>query len=750
MKTITVSQYSRPLRIAFLVNQSTYIEAAKTNTALWGGILNPLVPVKVSTTAAERKQTLDMLADFDPDLIVNTTKYSYPYIEAAYPNNFIRKKIIRLSALTGPKFNGTKKELKFGIPLTPVLNDVWKETKFLTGNSNFALLKNTKYPDWDNLITILLGAYPDKEPLDFLEDYKAVLKPKEIEFKPDIIDKNNLYDIGSPIWLTPHGLEDYGSNSHSMSSHVIYLGNVTNWKDLVEFWNLRALGISIIYLPYENFKDFKKSVSRHMERGSYQINPKVRNNVTLLSGYDIKSDQQREVAEWISNDCKKPGVVSGDFRPVWNRKQKLIVPDVTRREYRTAEKEEVVSFNDSRITPFYLAAPDILAKYRGWKEMAWATVIQFSGYYRSKFCFSFPVDPKVEDVLAHSLTQIGELRLSPEGIVIARKYNKETVYGSPVETFKVVEALFKSAGASISMSQPGVIAQNLINFLGEIEGCRLLKVDGIRRAVRELNRRGALDARAVTQIIGQNWHADDNDDLVLQSGQNGSLNAGLAFDALVKSKLIKPGLKFRCEQCKQEDWYPVGDFTEKYKCNFCFLNQDVPRLDKLEWTYTTSGLITTQDEGYGSLPVILALWRLNHMDMARNAQGMTSIQIVGKNINQEIDFVHLITEQEGGYKLVIGEAKGLNTLTDRDVAKMRKVAEMFKDPPYIAFVTLKDQLNQQEKDRIKRLVNKGFSVIVLTRNDLEPYDLFKRFASTPHKYAHSLSDLAENTQQLNL
>ena len=41
MNALTVRQYARPLRIAFLVNGLNYLEAVKINTALWGGGVKP-------------------------------------------------------------------------------------------------------------------------------------------------------------------------------------------------------------------------------------------------------------------------------------------------------------------------------------------------------------------------------------------------------------------------------------------------------------------------------------------------------------------------------------------------------------------------------------------------------------------------------------------------------------------------------------------------------------------------------------
>jgi len=228
------------------------------------------------------------------------------------------------------------------------------------------------------------------------------------------------------------------------------------------------------------------------------------------------------------------------------------------------------------------------------------------------------------------------------------------------------------------------------------------------------------------------------------------LTPQVAFDALVKSKLIRPGLDFRCLQCGEKAWYSVKDFGEQFECIYCFLKQDVPRLDKEDWKYTGNGLVRIQDEGYGSLPVILSLWRLDHLRSMRSAQGLTSIEIRSAKLHCEIDYIYLATNDNGDYEWLIGEAKGFEELTPKVIKKMKQVADSFDIKPYIALTSLKEELSDAEKKRIKALVNQGYKVIIFTRKELEPYDLFKRFDSLKNKYASRLEDIATNTQQLNL
>ena len=440
------------------------------------------------------------------------------------------------------------------------------------------------------------------------------------------------------------------------------------------------------------------------------------------------------------------------FESIWHRQGSFNTPGTTVSNWRTAEKEESVAYDKRRIVPFYLTAPKILSGSRDYRQNQWATVLSLSSFHDDKYCFSFPIDPAVEEIVQHAFMSLEKSRLSREGVVIFCRHRQERVFASAIETFRIIEALFKTAGFSVSVSQPGRITQNLIDFLGGISGCRLLKVDGIRRVLRRINKKGPLNTEALVNEIRENWHSEDNDNLVLVAGGLGKkLDEKIAFNALVESKLIRPGLRFKCNQCGERSWYSIEEFAEKYKCHFCFLEQDAPRLDSLKWEYATNGLARIKDEGYGSLPVILSLWRLDHLVLFSGAQVLTSIEVKSKGtLVKEIDYVYLATDSNNQHELVLGEAKGYETITATHVAKLRRVAERFTKKPYLSFSTLKDELSESEKKRIKTLTAKGFPVIVLTRKELEPYDLHDRFDGLDNKYATSLSDLAKNTQQLNL
>ena len=79
------------------------------------------------------------------------------------------------------------------------------------------------------------------------------------------------------------------------------------------------------------------------------------------------------------------------------------------------------------------------------------------------------------------------------------------------------------------------------------------------------------------------------------------------------------------------------------------------------------------------------------------------------------------------YDLILGQATRFGDFTDDDMKKMAELAGRFSRKPYLAFSTLKDRYSDADKARLRDLARLGYRVIALTREELDPYNLFDRF-----------------------
>jgi len=534
------------------------------------------------------------------------------------------------------------------------------------------------------------------------------------------------------------------------------LGRIKNWKDLIEFWNIRATGRTVIFIPYEHYQKYKNTISAFIKDANYEINENVRNDALMLKSPHVTQKQLQEVSNWIRT-ATGTLIPTSVYNELWTGKDRPYGGGrwIDTGEVRNTTSSETLIIADRYITPFKLLKPDVIQNTKfTFPRTLWANVMNFSGPYQSRYTFTFPADKNVEEVVQREffITGLDDTRLSRDGIIKYPRYFHEDCKTFPVETFAVLEALCKSAGLSIKPSRSGILTTNIINYLGGLENCRMFKISGVREAFKEINKKGALSVDDIIKIIGRNWKPE-HADLVVDFKLGRPLTPAKTFQHLIDEKLLRPGLNFVCKQCQTKKWYGMNEFTDKFSCPYCFTEQDIPRVDKLSWHYKTNGILGLSGVGFGTIPVIVSLWRYTHIPTLRNAQWHTSITVKGitdPDFEREIDYIYLISESHNSHALVLGETKNFDLLKKKDFKRMLEVAKRFPIRPSLSFSTLNDSFTNTEKAEMNNLVKIGFQVIALTRQELDPYDLFDRFDKLRNKYAVELEDFAENTRILNL
>ena len=197
----------------------------------------------------------------------------------------------------------------------------------------------------------------------------------------------------------------------------------------------------------------------------------------------------------------------------------------------------------------------------------------------------------------------------------------------------------------------------------------------------------------------------------------------------------------------------MSEFAEEYTCRYCFSTQRVIFSSAREWHYKSDGLFRIPDSAQGSVAVIISLWRMHNVSNVFNGHYTTCLNLrdMQSASSSEIDYAYLMMGPfDSRYELVLGEAKGYIEYTDEHIRRTKELADRFGTRPFLAFSTLKDCYSEDEKARLRSLASAGYKVIALTREELDPYDLYQRFAEAPHKYGIGLKELSENTVSLNL
>jgi len=727
------------------------LQAASLNTSLWGGIYNPIVPL---TPSKNRNETLEA---FDPDILINLTGADLPAeLDDRYKHRIEGPDIlVQMDNYTNQRILG------IGFSIIPVIRHVYeKELRHSAEQSRAAVLKPQAAPGWPEFAAFAYGSYQwlPAQDVDFEKIFRRGLRARNVDL-PELMPPPNHDALLLPLDFTAYGLQLIGGTG-GLSSHIIFVGDHRSLEDLVEFWNIRATGRTVVFVPAEACKNFESIIRLVATEGQYPINHQVENHADLQKSPGLSDALFKEVCDWI--DTLDIGQYTrSSYSPRFGHES----DDIRVAELEASDGEEISILEDGQMTPVKLIPPPYLTRDNiRERQYSWAVEVTMSGgFHTPEYMFSFPEEPAVEEVVRRGmLGEPGEVRLGRRGVVMQQKWAPSTINPMPVSTKDVFQALFKQAGLRAEPSQPGQYAEQIIKKMGLLHRkCRVFKIRGVREILDKLGDGSTLTKGNMCKIVksttpdehGKNWRPELYEDLVLKHGQKRPLGFTTIFDVLLDNRILRPGLSFRCKTCFKEDWYHVSEFTEEYTCRYCFASQRVPFASVHEWQYKSDGLFRIPDSAQGSVAVILSLWRFEHLTQADCGRYLTSQNFIASDTGKrcEIDYAYIVMgSTDTSYDIVLGQATRFSDFSDGDMKNMVEIAERFPKKPFLAFSTLKEQFSNTDKERLRGLAGQGYRVIAFTREELDPYDLFERFDHAPHKYVIGLKELSENTIHLNV
>jgi hypothetical protein len=247
MGSASFSVRYRPARIGFLVRDGRIEDlerAAELNTLLWGGIYNPIVPVGAGNDTISRQLIelfgVDVLYAVGRDeqierLLESNQQLTSPiFRELLYEDWHSKKNIVGYLDSLNIVQKGWEKEFKHS-PDDYVSNCTFLRWEDRDPLNVLFVLQFGRFPLWCNLMD------------DFEAAFRGGMRAREIVVGlSDTIDPKVATSVTS-IRLTELDLQGHGTGFHSGAG--LYVGDATEFTDLVSFWNLRAAGYPILFVP---------------------------------------------------------------------------------------------------------------------------------------------------------------------------------------------------------------------------------------------------------------------------------------------------------------------------------------------------------------------------------------------------------------------------------------------------------------------------------------------------------------------
>lgn len=764
MTNLSLTVRYRPARIGWCVRDGNWDDlrlALRLTQIFWGGAFNPVVPVGTSASQLIKKFRVDVL--FPINHSPEATAFAGSCEALPWPL-FETELFTRLG--DAPNFLDVSHPLKKIADEVLLRNGPVQQDAPLQGfqSSQYVIVKWAENDPLADVLLATFGAYPTGD--QTRRDYEGFLitNIRPFLYRANATDPlpAELSERCSVCDITASELQwDRIPADRTMG---FYIGKVDDFQDIVNYWNLRAAEIDVLFLDPSHHERLQ------LLRSAYSDAIIKRHLKSRQGPYALKRDDSRI--------------------PVWSRSREAVAQLGFNREdvssYRHVEGINVVG-PDINPPLHYLSRKGVLgsvAERYGGQVLSFQLpekpfrpdelsqelfVVAISTPYEDPSewsTFWAPYEARLNFWLGQRMLVGGRsARAEVEGIGVLTRANSDNINIWALKKVDLAKKLFELAGIDACISHPGRIAMRLISQLGGVQGCRVLKIAGVRKLIRKYGSLQEFDRTDAIRLIGNcdpQTHKprfSEYEDLFIESRDwSKKLRPEDAFGYLLDRGVFRAGLTLECTNCELPFWVSLDDASTVTTCEVCGVSFNVLRqLKTRDWTYRRSGLFGRDNNQEGSIPVALTLQQLHTQLHSLHGSSVflpnMSLQPVTNSIVPCETDIFIATQNGSEILLAVGECKDVGgTITADDVKKMNTVAEAFSNCGLHCYVIFSKTGNftKAEIENCK-LANKNgrTRAIMLSDRELEPYHLYARTALELEISGggHSLHDMAITTHE---
>jgi hypothetical protein len=777
--TGTVNIKLRPIKIAFLVdprNKKAVLEAITINSFLWGGTFNPIIPVLkkipplwtrndrlINFRSNAKTIALGYIDTFDPDYYVAIHDCDIEHLGLDRARIISKDDILKKASTDGTP--------SYGIGLFEILN------YFLENELKFVRKRplNIYFTELENKYELFLASVFGKVPADIdhvlNDNYREHLDAKHRK-----VTVNNYGELLKPsVFFTRRFTSLYiepRSFARGLSDACIFVLDAESSYDVVDYWNLRAMGWAVIPIPKQSTgSETTKQMARDFideHFGQHRYNPQIFFNTTIMKG---RSLGEKEVEDFIKSlNIPQPDnphahkIVFQRWYPrmwdEWAREK----DGVNGCDLEAGEASYEFSETDAQIKA-KTVNPKFITRFGGNGEPRFANILDFRIYGgKEPLAQVIPAGSGSEMARAIGGMEPDSWRFSRKELVYLAKFPEWTIYISIPLSNEIFSGWMKSLGWDVSLSVPGNIAYQMTRRLGGIHGFSILSHEGVLNLLKKMEN---------GKVICKNEFFGE---LSKAANQNRALRDRARYaEWLLETGMIRLGTELQCPSCQQHSWFSIKDLDYRLQCHNCFEHFDVPTAspDKIKWAYRAFGPFSLCGRAYGVYSVLLTLRFFSQFMHDRPITPMLSFLAKKDGKEIEVDLGLFLKETKYGVtdtRLIFAECKNNNELNKDDVDKMKWLAKQFPGS-VLLFATLKKEFTEREKRLLRPLVNSGRKlwktelpynpVLLLTATELlsdwgppecwkAAGEFYKPFADKYQHFWMELIPLCDITQQMYL
>lgn len=783
MENISVNVRLRPVRFAFMVrpeDKANLLKIFHINTCLWGGLYNPIIPfLKRVPIWWERdgykfdnaKQIVNGYLDyFEPDFVVEAKK------GIASGFGIDPKRILQLGDIL-PRA-GQREEKGHGQTVLDLYRKLYREEfQFVRRDKHKIIDVTAVTPGFDGFAACLFGGFPKQLNLKYFGTaFKDVFDPEQVKLDAAALKKLNISGFYSALRM---GHDDVEVDYNDHSEPTLFILNAEESKDLLDFWNFRAVHRNVVAIPVQwlpELSDFCK----HFITKNYRPLPGNPNGVMIhpismfsrsINPKDIETLHQK----YLLVDKQGANAIQTWYPPIWRQAPEIMIRRTRPTLTAASQKFDVPVDLEKPSIRFESLYPNFAARYGG--DNRWANVISLEDWsYKNRIATVFPSDFRIQAVPRFGLDEL--LLSTNEGLVNFPHFKDVPHYWELIEGKESIELWLKGDKISCRLSESGRATQQIIQTLGGFFGVKSLSHKGIIEL---------LDGMARSSVT-RSAHQKEFENKV-NTAINGDFWRGKVLETLVERKAVELGHELKCSKCGSWGWYALNQLNAEMHCNLCLRSFNFPLTNptdskRAKWAYRVIGpfaLPKYADGGYSSaLSIRFFSDVIGRMGKAEITWSPGQELTFPNGEKVEADFILWYQRKhffgtDHRTQIVFGETKsfGKDAFKNEDVERMKLLAVKYPGS-ILVFATMKEacELSTDEIKRIRKLAEWGREydkdrretrspVIVLTGAELfcphylseawkEKGGKHKLLVDPAYVQLENLKTLADFTQQLYL
>lgn len=611
-------------------------------------------------------------------------------------------------------------------------------------------------------ILAMAGRYP--APSSHVPDYEAMLG-EILETERLVLQRTDPVPPEIGTRLTPSRLTAVDLDADEPGpDNGIYVGDADDFEDLVNFWNIRAAGAGIVFYDPRHAARLTGLLDAHRRwLASVPARPWQRDGVLSIYRREQlrEAPAPEELGRVLSYNVGPDRWNGLNIRPAlryWEEQPVLgSVDESERRPILTFALPEKPVYDHPQLSQQHIAVSmrgSDPSSFRGTATFFPPYVPELNEYYGRELHYHYArvrVEPRS---IWHSISLLTEI-------------SDADVTLRALPTAEIAARLFGRFGVVATASAAGQITDRLIAQMDGLQGCRVFKIEGVRALISKHAPDQSFTRSGAVMTIGNHDPATNRsrfepfEDLFIAPRQTRrKLTPHDALDFLLERGVFRVGLELTCSHCELSFWVSLDDAKSAAQCCYCGKTFGIAtQLRDRDWAYRRSGLFGRYDNQQGGIPVAVTLQQLDTALSMGRMLYTTCLKLKPGSaaIDEcETDFVvfsnghsHNMPYQP---QVVIGECKAAGgTITREDAEHLAKVADALPYRRFNVFILFAKTgtFSEEEVDACHLAQHKWRErVIMLDKDELEPYHIDDRYPEGLRLHLHDLEGLANNTVRL--